>query len=60
MNENRYGSEKWLDEPMASGLSPERPGFSLPVGTVTFLLTDVEGSTQRWEHARTPMSTAIS
>jgi len=45
---------------MASGLSPERPGFSLPVGTVTFLLTDVEGSTQRWEHAPTPMGVAIA
>jgi predicted ATPase/class 3 adenylate cyclase/DNA-binding CsgD family transcriptional regulator len=26
-----------------------RSGGTLPVGTVTFLLTDVEGSTQRWE-----------
>jgi len=49
----------WLDEPMASGLSPERPGVSLPVGTVTFLLTDVEGSTQRWERAPTSMGVAI-
>lgn len=27
--------------------SPDR-AFSLPVGTVTFLLTDVEGSTRMW------------
>ena len=50
----------WLDEPVASGLSPARPGFSLPVGTVTFLLTDVEGSTQRWETAPERTGAAIA
>jgi class 3 adenylate cyclase len=50
----------WLDEPVASGLTPERPGFSLPVGTVTFLLTDVEGSTRRWEAAPDETGAAIA
>jgi predicted ATPase/class 3 adenylate cyclase/DNA-binding CsgD family transcriptional regulator len=50
----------WLDEPMSSGFSPDQPGFSLPVGTVTFLLTDVEGSTQGWEAKPAPMGAAIA
>src|SRR5258708_6959120 len=31
----------------------------LPVGTVTFLLTDVEGSTRGWEADRAAMAAAI-
>jgi predicted ATPase/DNA-binding SARP family transcriptional activator len=31
----------------------------LPVGTVTFLLTDIEGSTRLWESARDAMSEAV-
>ena len=31
----------------------------LPVGTVTFLLTDVEGSTTGWEADRAAMAAAI-
>jgi predicted ATPase/class 3 adenylate cyclase/DNA-binding CsgD family transcriptional regulator len=38
----------------------EPRAFTLPTGTVTFLLTDVEGSTQRWESAPTAMATAIA
>jgi hypothetical protein len=38
-----------LDEPVVTGATPDQPAFSLPVGTVTFLLTDVEDSTRRWE-----------
>jgi predicted ATPase/class 3 adenylate cyclase/DNA-binding CsgD family transcriptional regulator len=33
-------------------------GFALPTGTVTFLLTDVEGSTRSWED--TPDATAVA
>ncbi|HEX4905960.1 MAG TPA: hypothetical protein VFU93_10940, partial [Acidimicrobiales bacterium] len=33
--------------------------FSLPTGTVTFLLTDVEGSSRRWEDAPEAMAAAI-
>jgi predicted ATPase/class 3 adenylate cyclase len=41
------------------------PGFqrdekmTLPTGTVTFLFTDVEGSTQRWERSRAAMEAAM-
>src|SRR5687768_4803894 len=34
-------------------------GVPLPVGTVTFLLTDVEGSTTSWEADRATMAAAI-
>ncbi len=50
----------WLDEPVAAGGAPDQPGFSLPVGTVTFLLTDVEDSTRQWEHAPAAMAAAIA
>jgi predicted ATPase/class 3 adenylate cyclase len=32
----------------------------LPTGTVTFLFTDIEGSTARWERDREAMSTALA
>ena len=32
----------------------------LPVGTVTFLFTDIEGSTQRWEENRAGMAQAVA
>ena len=38
---------------------PDKPGFALPTGTVTFLLTDVEGSTRRWEDAPAAMAAAV-
>ena len=31
----------------------------LPSGTVTFLFTDIEGSTERWERDRAAMATAV-
>jgi predicted ATPase/class 3 adenylate cyclase/DNA-binding CsgD family transcriptional regulator len=49
----------WLDEPVPSALSPDQPGFSLPVGTVTFLLTDIAGSTRGWESAPEAMGRAV-
>jgi predicted ATPase/class 3 adenylate cyclase/DNA-binding CsgD family transcriptional regulator len=49
----------WLDDPVPSALSPDQPGFSLPVGTVTFLLTDIEGSTRGWESAPEAMGPAV-
>ena len=33
---------------------------TLPTGTVTFLFTDVEGSTERWETHREPMKAAVA
>jgi predicted ATPase/class 3 adenylate cyclase len=38
------------------GTSP----VSLPTGTVTFLFTDIEGSTERWETHREGMKTALA
>jgi predicted ATPase/class 3 adenylate cyclase len=40
-------------------IAGEPRAFTLPTGTVTFLLTDVEGSTRRWEVAPTAMAAAI-
>jgi len=37
----------------------ERSARPLPSGTVTFLFTDIEGSTQRWEHHRDEMQDAV-
>jgi predicted ATPase/class 3 adenylate cyclase/DNA-binding CsgD family transcriptional regulator len=36
------------------------PGFALPAGTVTFLLTDVEGSTRLWHDRAEEMPVAIA
>ena len=46
---------------MATGLSSPAPrdGAALPTGTVTFLFTDIEGSTQRWDAHREAMSAAV-
>ncbi len=46
---------------MASGLSDPAPldGAALPTGTVTFLFTDVEGSTERWDAHGETMSAAV-
>jgi len=37
----------------------KRPA-SLPTGTVTFLFSDIEGSSQRWERNREAMKTAVA
>lgn len=36
-----------------------RPSAARPTGTVTFLFSDVEGSTERWERDREAMATAM-
>src|SRR5919202_1203158 len=36
------------------------PMPDLPTGTVTFLFTDIEGSTTRWEHQRQAMQQALA
>ena len=35
-------------------------GLDIPSGTVTFLFTDIEGSTTRWKHHRGQMQTALA
>ena len=42
----------------SSGMS-KAASTSLPTGTVTFLFTDIEGSTQRWEAHRVEMEDAV-
>lgn len=42
-----------------TGAMGGRAAFALPAGTVTFLLTDVEGSTRLWRDRRDEMSTAM-
>ncbi len=37
-----------------------RPSAARPTGTVTFLFSDVEGSTERWERDREAMATAMA
>jgi len=46
---------------MAGGHPAPAPldGVALPTGTVTFLFTDIEGSTQRWDAHREAMSAAV-
>jgi len=42
---------------MADTLAQRRP---LPTGTVTFLFSDIEGSTERWERHRAGMKSAVA
>ncbi|MDQ6767560.1 MAG: NB-ARC domain-containing protein [Candidatus Eremiobacteraeota bacterium] len=43
-----------------SGATPKAKGsVTLPTGTVTFLFSDIEGSTHRWESNRAAMDTAV-
>jgi class 3 adenylate cyclase len=38
----------------------EKPASALPTGTVTFLLTDIEGSTRLWDQHREGMRAALA
>jgi formylglycine-generating enzyme required for sulfatase activity/class 3 adenylate cyclase len=44
---------------MTSLLTGTTMTASLPTGAVTFLFTDIEGSTERWEHHRAAMQAAL-
>jgi len=44
---------------MATQLDSGPPASARPTGTVTFLFTDIEGSTQRWESHREMMDGAV-
>ena len=54
-----------LEAELLGGLDPDRdvpcpPPRQLPTGTVTFVFTDIEGSTERWQHDELAMSTALA
>jgi predicted ATPase/class 3 adenylate cyclase len=49
-----------IDIPRRSAAGPGEPdGAELPAGTVTFLLTDIEGSTRLWESEPEAMEVAL-
>jgi predicted ATPase/class 3 adenylate cyclase/DNA-binding CsgD family transcriptional regulator len=52
--------DPWLDGGVAAGPALEGAPPELPTGTVTFLLTDVEGSTRAWESDAGTMSIAVA
>ena len=45
---------------MATRVKPEPPASARPTGTVTFLFSDIEGSTARWERDRDAMGPALA
>jgi predicted ATPase/class 3 adenylate cyclase len=45
---------------LSSPLRPQDDQMSLPTGIVTFLFTDIEGSTRLWEHQAELMRTALA
>ncbi len=47
-----------MSNPQGADQVPSAP-LSLPTGTVTFLFSDIEGSTQRWEQHRAAMDAAV-
>ena len=49
---------RWSDPAMTDGGVPG--SLALPAGTVTFLLTDIEGSTLHWQAAPGPMAAAVA
>ena len=49
----------WGDPLLGSGLE-ETSRFHLPAGTVTFLLTDIEGSTRLWSRFPDAMASAVA
>src|SRR5690348_3329711 len=54
-------SESFAGAAARAGVAPgpEQPDAELPSGTVTFLLTDIEGSTRLWESVPTAMEVAL-
>ncbi len=45
---------------MAHDATASSAGFALPTGTVTFVMTDIEGSTRAWERSAVEMSAAVA
>ena len=51
-------SLSWSDPSVTGALDPG--AFSLPIGTVTFLLTDIEDSTRHWQRSPESMGAAVA
>src|SRR4051794_6293877 len=49
----------WTEPPTGSDQTAVS-AFQLPAGTVTFLLSDIEGSTRLWESAPNAMPAAVA
>jgi predicted ATPase/class 3 adenylate cyclase/DNA-binding CsgD family transcriptional regulator len=56
----RKGQSLMWGEPPVDADSVEERTFQLPVGTVTFMLTDIEASTRLWESASEAMRAAVA
>jgi predicted ATPase/DNA-binding SARP family transcriptional activator len=48
------------DADRAAAVSDAPPNSAVPVGTVTFVVTDVDGATDRWELDQAGMATVVS
>jgi class 3 adenylate cyclase len=60
LSESFAGAAAGIAPPDVSTAGPGEPGDAdLPAGTVTFLLTDIEGSTRLWETAPEAMEVAL-
>src|SRR5262249_49743902 len=60
LSESFAGATISTRAPAPSPVEPEEPGEAdLPAGTVTFLLTDIEGSARMWETAPEAMEEAL-
>jgi predicted ATPase/DNA-binding CsgD family transcriptional regulator len=56
----RLFSRLFLDDAMTHDATAHSGGFVLPTGTVTFVMTDIEGSTRAWERSPVEMSAAVA
>ena len=45
---------------MSDDATPSSAAFALPTGMVTFVMTDIEGSTRAWERSAAEMSAAVA
>src|SRR5262245_40981533 len=68
LRDSRRPARAWLTpltvmrksrEPHQRAIVPRRTMVDLPSGTVTFLFTDIEGSTRLWERDRQAMAAAV-
>src|ERR1700680_2603372 len=55
---NSSAEDRTMANPLGAGQAASAPA-SMPTGTVTFLFSDIEGSTQRWESNRPAMDAAV-